>query len=49
MTPLSLFVAWFISKKSHDYFTKQAKIKGELSGYILEMVTNQKNIKSFCY
>ncbi|MEI3527409.1 MAG: ABC transporter ATP-binding protein [Bacilli bacterium] len=49
VTPLSLFVAWFISKKSHDYFTKQAKIKGELSGYILEMVTNQKNIKSFCY
>ena len=49
VTPLSLFVAWFISKKSHDYFTKQAKIKGELSGYILEMVSNQKNIKSFCY
>lgn len=49
VTPLSLFVAWFISKKSHEYFVKQAKYKGELSGYILEMVTNQRNIKSLCY
>ncbi len=49
ITPLSLFVAWFISKKSHDYFEKQAKINGELSGYILEMVTNQTNVKSLTY
>lgn len=49
VTPLSLFVAWFISKKSHEYFVEQAKYKGELSGYILEMVTNQRNIKSLCY
>lgn len=49
ITPLSLFTAWFISKKSHDYFTKQAKINGELSGYILEMISNQTNVKSLCY
>ena len=49
VTPLSLFVAAFISKKSHTYFTKQAKVKGILSGYVLEMVTNQKNVKSMCY
>lgn len=49
VTPLSLFVAAFISKKSHQYFVKQAKAKGVLSGYILEMVTNQKKIKSLCY
>lgn len=49
VTPLSLFVAWFISKKSHDYFTKQAKCKGELSGYILEMVNNQRVVKSLSY
>lgn len=49
VTPLSLFVAAFISKKSHQYFVKQAKAKGVLSGYILEMVSNQKKIKSLCY
>lgn len=49
VTPLSLFVAAFISKKSHNYFIKQAKVKGILSGYVLEMVTNQKNVKSMCY
>ncbi len=49
VTPISLFVAWFISKKSHDYFRRQAKINGELGGYILEMVTNQTNVKSLCY
>ena len=49
VTPLSLIVAAFISKKSHTYFTKQAKVKGILSGYVLEMVTNQKNVKSMCY
>lgn len=49
VTPLSLFVAAFISKKSHQYFVKQAKAKGILSGYILEMVTNQKKVKSLCY
>ena len=49
VTPLSLFVAAFISKQSHTYFTKQAKVKGILSGYVLEMVTNQKNVKSMCY
>lgn len=49
VTPLSLFVAAFISKKSHTYFPKQAKVKGILSGYVLEMVTNQKNVKSMCY
>lgn len=49
VTPLSLFVAAFISKKSHTYFTKQAKVKGILSGYVLEMVTNQKNVNSMCY
>ncbi|MCM1259790.1 MAG: ABC transporter ATP-binding protein/permease [Prevotella sp.] len=49
VTPLSLFVAAFISKKSHQYFVKQAKAKGVLNGYILEMVTNQKKVKSLCY
>lgn len=49
ITPLSLFVAAFISKKTHQYFTKQAKLKGELGSYVLEMVENQKIVKSLSY
>ena len=49
ITPLSLFVARFISKKNHHYFSKQAKIKGEISAYVLEMIENQKVVKGLCY
>lgn len=49
ITPLSLFVAAFISKKTHHYFTKQAKIKGEIGAFVLEMIENQKIIKGLNY
>lgn len=49
ITPLSLFVASFIAKHSHEMFLKQSKIQGELTGYIDEMVGNQKIVKSFSY
>ena len=49
VTPLSLFVASFIAKHSHDMFKKQSKIQGELTGYIDEMVGSQKIVKSFAY
>ena len=49
ITPLSLFVASFIAKHSHDMFLKQSKIQGELTGYIDEMIGNQKIVKSFSY
>lgn len=49
LTPLSLFVASFIAKHSHEMFKKQSKIQGELTGYIDEMISNQKIIKSFSY
>lgn len=49
LTPLSLFVAAFISKRTYNKFTEQSKIRGELSGLIEEMVGNQKLIKALSY
>ena len=49
VTPLSLFVASFIAKKSHNSFKVQSSTRGELSGYIEEMIENQKIVKAFCY
>lgn len=49
LTPLSLFVASFIAKKTFQRFKDQAIIRGELSGYIEEMIGNQKIVKAFNY
>jgi ATP-binding cassette subfamily B protein len=49
LTPLSLFVAAFISKRIYNKFSEQSKIKGEMSGLIEEMVGNQKLVKIFSY
>lgn len=49
LTPLSLFVASFISKRVYSKFKEQSKIRGELSGYIEEMIGNQKVVKTFQY
>lgn len=47
VTPLSLFVASFIAKHSNNMFKEQAKVQGELSGHIEEMLGNQKVINAF--
>lgn len=49
ITPLSIFVSSYIAKHSHKYFTSQSQIKGSVSGYVLEMIENQKTIKSLGY
>ena len=49
VTPLSLFVASFIAKKSHNSFRVQSTTRGELSGYIEEILGNQKVVKAFSY
>ena len=49
VTPLSLFVASFIAKRSHKMFQEQSKTQGELGGYIEEMLGNQKVVKTFSY
>lgn len=42
LTPMSLFVAKFISGKTYSLFKSQANLKGNQTAYIEEMVSNQK-------
>lgn len=49
LTPLSFFVASFISKHTYHQMKEQAEIRGELSGYIEEMIGNEKTLKAFGY
>lgn len=49
ITPLSLFIASFIARRSHRYFLEQSNIRGEVGGYVLEMIENQKVIQSMNY
>ncbi len=49
VTPLSLFVAGFIAKLSHKQFTEQQATQGELSGFVEEMISGQKIVKTFHY
>lgn len=49
LTPMSLFVAYFIAKGCHDMFAMQAKKRGELSGLVTEMLSNQKIVILFGY
>ena len=47
LTPLSLFVAAFIAKRTHRYFTEQAKVRGEQTAMINELIEGQKVVQSF--
>ncbi|MEG2597650.1 MAG: ABC transporter ATP-binding protein, partial [Oscillospiraceae bacterium] len=49
LTPLSLLVAYFIAKSSYRHFHSQTAIQGELTGFIEEMISNQKLVKAFGY
>ncbi len=49
VTPLSFFVASFIAKRSYNMFRKQAEVRGEIGGYVEEMIGNQKIVKAFGY
>lgn len=49
LTPLSLFVASFISRRTYRKFTEQTEIKGEMGSLIEEMLGNQKLVKTFSY
>ncbi|MCQ2521088.1 MAG: ABC transporter ATP-binding protein/permease [Lachnospiraceae bacterium] len=49
ITPLSLFVAAYIAKSTHDLFIKQSKAKATQTAMIDEMVGNAKLVKAFSY
>ena len=47
VTPLSLFVAAFIAKRTHSMFTEQSKARAEQTAFIDEIISNQKTVKAF--
>ncbi len=47
VTPLSFFVAGFVSKKTFNLFTRQSSARGEQTAFIEEMVGNQKIVRAF--
>ena len=47
VTPLSLFVASFIARKTYGMFKLQTQTRGEQTALINEMITNQKVVQSF--
>lgn len=47
LTPLSLIVATLIAKYTFKFFQEQLSIRGEMSGFVEEMVGNQKVVKAF--
>lgn len=49
LTPLSIFVAGFISKRTYSMFTLQSQTRGEQTAYIEEMIGNQKVVQAFGY
>lgn len=47
LTPVSLFVASFIAKKTYSMFKLQSKTKGEQTALINEMIEHQKVVQAF--
>ena len=47
LTPFSLILAAFIAKRTHRFFAEQARLRGEQTDYINEMVENIKTVKAF--
>ena len=47
VTPLSLFTASFIAKRTYHMFQEQARIRGEQTAYMDEMIQNQKIVQVY--
>lgn len=47
LTPLSLFIASFIAKRTYHLFRAQAEVRAEQTGLIDEMIGNQKVVQAY--
>lgn len=47
LTPLSLFVAAFIAKRTYSRFREQSEIRGKQTAFVDEMIGNQKVVQAF--
>lgn len=46
-TPIIFLITYIVARTSQQYFTSQQKLVGTISGFITEMVGNQKIVKAF--
>ncbi len=49
VTPLSLFVAKFLARRTYDLFREQSRVRGEMTGLVNELVGSQKLVDAFRY
>lgn len=47
ITPVSLFVASFIARRTYSMFHEQSKVRGEQTAYVDEMISQMKVVKAF--
>ncbi|MGF2075994.1 ABC transporter transmembrane domain-containing protein, partial [Enterococcus casseliflavus] len=46
-TPIIFLVNWIVARTSQADFARQQEIVGEISGFVTEMIGNQKIVKAF--
>lgn len=49
LTPLSLFVASFIAKRTYHLFHRQSEMRGDITSLVDEMIGQQKIVQAFGY
>lgn len=49
LTPISILFALFISKRTFGMAAEQTRIQGEMSGYVSEMISQQKVVQAFSH
>ncbi len=49
LTPLSLFVARFIARRTHSMFARQGEDRAEQTAFVEEMIGNQKVVHAFAH
>lgn len=49
LTPVSLFVAAFIAKRTYTMFKAQSEARGEMTSLVNEILENEKVVQAFCY
>ena len=49
LTPLSLFIARFIARRTYSMFRQQSQVRGEQTALIDEMIGNQKVVQAFSH
>lgn len=47
LTPMSIFIAWYIVAKSKKYFKMEVQTQGELSGFLEEYIGGERVVKAF--